>query len=695
MNEKMYQMVDKKNDSTNWPLKLINKEQNSYQHSCMFNFLNTKSIFWISLFKLENYGAIFRLPKSSFAPIFQSRFDNASSYLSNKCDSFNTLNLSPLEYYFVYFLMLVHDKRTQSRKVFNAQTDYIEIDSVYGDLLCDYLNYFLPLNKKELEFPSIEQIDQQHYQTNINFKTMKKNEAPILHKYDCFEHKSLLKKCFKTPCLTELENELVPTKASLDRTNTMKKIDTFVRLINEILVYPFTEYFDLHNTTIKYNENMQNLTNLECVFTLSLVIRHSHYFSNATNHDEESPTPLGELRALIFKIYWRRPFYKFFKYNLEHWPFDSNIKWLVELWLNYIEPENLISLEFIRDNYLIVCGIYQLILKRFANVDLTNWENSNLLKKIMQKFLSNKQHIKLCDENCFNIKFYLWSEHLSSKLSKQDLIRHNLEFKLIFSLFEELDESIRTFSTLNDQEHSKLIAYLYTLLINANCLLTKENIRQTDSAKTLQWIKSLFVEEVDSQFSKINKQDILKSIENIRACLEMIKIFYEDKINFDDFDSKEEMVATDSDQADDYETIDNINFRLTPKGRNKIVHRIRKPCVEQIYDPETASIGDYENRFLVYVCQFLSDYIDENFSHFIQNCYNRTDILGILSKKCFYLSKRDDFKPRVNLRHLASYKFLLYFFVYLLLLNLITGYSFVFLVPFILFFYFVYNILSY
>lgn len=692
----MCQIIEKKNDRTNWPLKLINKEQNSFQHSCMFNFLCTKSLFWVSLLKLENYGAIFRLSKSSFSPIFQSRFDNASSYMSNKCDTFNTLNLSPLEYYFVFFFMLVHDTRTQSRKVFNTHTSYIEIDSVHGDLLCDYLNYFLPLSKQEFDFPSCDQIEQQQYPTAIHFQKM--NETPKLHKYDYVEHRSLFKKCFKKSCLTQLEDELIPTKVSLDRTNTIKKIDSFVRLMNEILVYPFTdqskvENFDLNSSTIRYNENMQNLTNLECVFTLSLVIRHSHYFSNAFNLIEENTTTLGELRALIFKVYWRRSFYKFFKYNLEHWPFESNIKWLVELWLNYIEPEQLISYEFINDNYLIVCGIYQIILKRFSNVDLTNCQNSSLLIEILRKFVSNKPNIKSCDDKFFRIKFYQWTEHLASKLSKQDLIRQNLEFKLVFNLFEELDESIRTYSTLNDKEHKKLVGYLYTLLSNAKLMLNDEKTRQTKSTNTLQWIRSLFAEEIDSQFGKMSQQDIYKSIENIDNCLELIRYFYEDKINFEDFDTKEELVSADLDQTNDYESIDDRKIRLTPKGRYKVINRIRKANVELVYDPETASVGDFENRFLVYVCQFVSDFFNENFCQFIEKAYGRTDILGKLSKKCFHLSKRDDFKPRVNLRHLASYKFLLYFFAYLLLLNLITGYSFVFLAPSILFLYFAYNII--
>lgn len=695
--DQLDQFVEKRmiTTRTNWPLKLINRGQNLCLHNCMFNFLCSKSAFWISLFKLENYGAIFRIPKSSFGPIFQTRFDTSSSYLSNKSDSYNTLNLSPLEYYFVYFFMLVHDTRTESRKVFNEQTNCIEIDSVYGDLLIDYLNFFLPLNKQEIELPSFDHIEQQH-QSKLHFPA---SIEPVVHKYDYGQHRSLFKKCYKKPCLTQFDSDLTPTKASTDRTNTMKKIDTFIRLINEILVYPFTDQTNGEhsklNGTICYSESMQYLTNLECVFTLSIVIRHSHYFSQAFS--EQSPTPLSQLRHLIFRIYWRRSFYKYFKYNLEHWPFDSNIKWLVELWLIYIEqfqPDQSISSQFIFNNYLTISSIYQIIVKRFSLVDLTNYHNTQILINIMQKFSINKENIKLCD-----IKLYHMKHQYLNRLSKQELLRHSEEFKEVLSMFEELDESLPLLTTLNDIEHAKLIGHLFKVLSNAKHMLD-ENIHVSKNKNTLQWFKCLFVQQTDSKFNNMNEQNLFKSIKNIEHCLELIRMFYQDRINFEEYELKEEeqlvgLGSRKNGQIEDYETIDDKVIKLTPKGRFRVINRIRKANVEQAYDPESASIGDFENKFLVYVCQFLSDFVNDNFSQFIEKIYNRTDMFGIVAKKCLYLSKQDNFKPRLNLRYLASYKFIFYFFVYLLLLNLLTGYSFVILVPIVLFFYFLYFVLTY
>lgn len=90
----------------------------------------------------------------------------------------------------------------------------------------------------------------------------------------------------------------------------MRKIDIFLRLINQLLIYPFTdtnselirpvqnvsqlkqlsssrltksqESKSRSNLSLsKYNDIKHNLSNLEIVFALSMILKHSHFFSNA------------------------------------------------------------------------------------------------------------------------------------------------------------------------------------------------------------------------------------------------------------------------------------------------------------------------------------------------------------------------------------------------------------------------------
>lgn len=42
-----------------------------------------------------------------------------------------------------------------------------------------------------------------------------------------------------------------------------------------------------------------------------------------------------------------------------------------------------------------------------------------------------------------------------------------------------------------------------------------------------------------------------------------------------------------------------------------MINGIRKPKIVNIYDPETAPICDFENKFLVYILAFIANTINE------------------------------------------------------------------------------------
>jgi hypothetical protein len=239
-----------------------------------------------------------------------------------------------------------------------------------------------------------------------------------------------------------------------DRIGDIKKIDLFLRLINECLINPFTESGDqivcdkqttnLMNNPVskrkspthispssspfKYDPKQQ-LSNLENIFALSMILKHSHLFVNAYPIDyrsvnrldikpdilskkstkySQSESPLDEFRMLLFRVYWRKSFYKFLLFHFEHWPLTPSIKWSIELWLTYIQSWkfnsklmenrdddslNLLS-EFIKENFLIYNDMYQSIIKRYCILDLTNYENIQILSQILIVFMKEKDLIK-------------------------------------------------------------------------------------------------------------------------------------------------------------------------------------------------------------------------------------------------------------------------------------------------------------
>lgn len=694
---------------SNWPLKLVNRSQHTIDYDTIYNFLNTTSTFWLCLFKLDSYGAVFRIPASSFPPFIRTD----SSYLSTKLDAYNCLNVTPIEYYFVYFLMFVHDNRSQSRKVFNEQTNSIELDSVYGDLLNDYLNFFLPVLKRNLEFPSFNIVQKNTFNPSSSSSSSSFVCNESKHFKQHAEHPSLFKRSLKKSA--QLENDL--TRKSVDptieSTNDIKKIDTILRLINEILVFPFTDEW----SSSSCRDSCHTLVSLETIFTLAMILRHSHSFSNAfseyflkqkedddsarnlnlsttSQSSSSSSSSLAELRNLLFKIYWRKSFYKFFRFNLEHWPFEANIKWLIELWLIYVSPFK--PCDFVKDNYLLIADIYELIIKRYSLVDLTNLDNLGLVHKILLLFTHNKDVIKKSD-----LKFSQFKSQMqcASKQEYQQLLRHNSEYRMLYNVFQEFDKAVSSFHGIVGVETIKLIGNFYESLASAKSLLNESQKKKSlQKASNVEWLKSLFREEANGAQAKMSDQDLANCVHRIDECLELIRSFYQNRPMFEEVSDIEQEVPSSLSSSGgvdvpcDYELTPEHGLKLTPKGRFKIMNGLARPKIETFYDPETAPIGDFENKFLVYFFRFVSDLMNDNFGTTIESMYTRADLIGNVSKKCFY-KRSNECKAKVNLRSLASYKFIFYFLVYLLLLNLFTGYSIYVLIPFVLFTFFSYFIL--
>ena len=172
-------------------------------------------------------------------------------------------------------------------------------------MLNDYLNYFLPLNDRDVSFPTF--IDLNHSKQQIT--TL--NPIPAHHR-----RHSLLKRVVQKS-LSEDSNLSIINEP--DKANETNKIDSFLRLLIEIIVNSFTDSFEslnlpyniasdsldrsvrkinstppkslflsnlsksfsLTNIPVKLNDPKQYLANIETIFALSMILKHFHIFSNA------------------------------------------------------------------------------------------------------------------------------------------------------------------------------------------------------------------------------------------------------------------------------------------------------------------------------------------------------------------------------------------------------------------------------
>ena len=181
----------------------------------------------------------------------------------------------------------------------------IELDSLYADLLNDYLNFFLPINDRDVNFPNFSDFNKS--------KSKMASASPIpTHKH----HSSLLKRVVQKT-LTEDNLDMLTES---DRIGDMKKVDLFLRLLVEFLVVSFTDQaekspssskqFDSHpminrsilgfskisennsnlaniysknlsllNSPVKTNDPKEYLATVEVIFALSMILKHFHLFS--------------------------------------------------------------------------------------------------------------------------------------------------------------------------------------------------------------------------------------------------------------------------------------------------------------------------------------------------------------------------------------------------------------------------------
>jgi len=172
-------------------------------------------------------------------------------------------------------------------------------------LLSDYLNFFLPINDRDVNFPTFVDLNQPKQQITTL------NPIPAHHR-----RHSLFKKVVQKS-LSEDSNLSITNEP--DRANQTNKIDSFLRLLIELLLNSFTDSseslnssynvpndslersirkinstppkslflsnlsksFSLTNSPVKLNDPKQYLANIETIFALSMILKHFHIFSNA------------------------------------------------------------------------------------------------------------------------------------------------------------------------------------------------------------------------------------------------------------------------------------------------------------------------------------------------------------------------------------------------------------------------------
>lgn len=213
--------------------------------------------------------------------------------------------------------------------MYNEGFDTIELDSLYADLLNDYLNFFLPVTQREVNFPCFSSPSSPSSSNSSSPQNSSVNfTRATTNTYNKFNYSQTPSHLFKrnfyksSSAVAESPSDFISSVKSstssdsitTNRMSDIRKIDGFLKLINQLLVLPFTDSLvepssplDVSSPTtkqphlmtshlkmqpsanprssptsaLKYNDLKQNLSNLDIVFALSMILKHSHFFSNA------------------------------------------------------------------------------------------------------------------------------------------------------------------------------------------------------------------------------------------------------------------------------------------------------------------------------------------------------------------------------------------------------------------------------
>ncbi|CAI8026904.1 Sphingomyelin phosphodiesterase 4 [Geodia barretti] len=369
--------------SQGWQLRGFNAKLHS-DFPTLLNFFSPDGHIFRLMGKLESTNSLYEFPISCLpTPTQLSLTEGHVPHLyHDKVDHISPtkLHLTAFEYYIFHFAYYLIFQQTKPQP---APTATPLQDCIYSHLLDVYLNHFLPpLGTLP---PAL-------------MMTSKQQGSPHHHGYTPPGYISCHPGELRAGGGTEAHAE--------EREAPLVQAEVLVQVLVEFWLNQ-NKYNGRHGDILAQAQN-RFVPNEEHLLLTRRLVRHVHYFTNgsASGSPYNFLNPLtDDFRRSIIPTFIHKRLYYFLRYSFRHLPLDNTFRYVLELWLTYIQPwrytdplrpssENKESLEslprrwkaFVLDNFPFYSTLLTEIIGRSFQMDLTSDPGIVLLYRVTKVF---------------------------------------------------------------------------------------------------------------------------------------------------------------------------------------------------------------------------------------------------------------------------------------------------------------------
>ncbi|XP_077317682.1 sphingomyelin phosphodiesterase 4 isoform X1 [Lithobates pipiens] len=478
-----------------------------------------------------------------------------------------------------------------------------------------------------------------------------------------------------------------------------------------------------------YQESFQ--PSEEHVLVVRVLVKHLHTFANSLRPEQSSPSahshtpsPLEELKRVVIPRFIQQKLYIFLQHCFGHWPLDASFRVVLELWLSYLqpwryipergasptssEPQNRSVAErwapFVQENLLIYTKLFLRFLNRAIRSDLVNQKNAFMLFRVAKVF----SQPNLAEMIQKGEQLFLEPEHVIPHRQHRLLMSPSLGGSFLSSWQPSiLDTALKVkshvyslegqdfqYTQMFSTEARSLVLRLAQMIIQAKQTARSLSDHSTDALGNQSFFSWFGMTPTDlnntypgNDIDEVGYDSIKKTDEHLEKALEFLcLIFRMNSAQLSQFTVKLGNVKDENGRNHLPDCVQTENgVLLTDLGRKQIINGLRKFDIQYQGDPELQPIRSYENATLVRLLYQLSQALNSRFADSMDAMCKKEDFLG---KFCSYhltnnspawrmspVSARGAFhqlEPRIRLRFLASYRLLLYLFLFYFLFGMIS-----------------------